>query len=96
MSVNVPFLTIDIISFLIASFHFSSPFTLVDVQLDKKTVKVMQELAREIGMAELNDNTQKRITKACYGQKLASRQFYEDLLGYLKEIGFQYSIVIGT
>jgi hypothetical protein len=61
----------------------------VDVHLDKETVTVMQELAREIGMKELDDNTRKRIAKACYGLKQAPRQFYKDLSGYLKEIGFE-------
>ena len=39
----------------------------VDVELDKETVQVMQELAIELKLAPLDDETRKRIAKACYG-----------------------------
>ena len=62
---------------------------LVDVQLDSETVTVMKELAKELGMGDVSDETRKRIAKACYGLKQAPRQFYKNLSGFLKSIGFR-------
>ncbi len=60
----------------------------VDVELDKETVGVMQELAKELNLAPFNDETRKRIAKACYGLKQAPRMFHKRLTAHLRKLGF--------
>jgi hypothetical protein len=60
----------------------------VDVELDKETVQVMQELAIELKLAPLDDETRKRIAKACYGLKQAPRMFHKSLTKHLRKMGF--------
>jgi hypothetical protein len=61
----------------------------VDVKLDGETVKVLQELARELGIPELDDNKVKRLGKALYGLKQAPRQWYADVSKHLLDMGFE-------
>jgi len=61
----------------------------VDVELDTETVTVMRELAQELKMGEISEETRKRIAKACYGLKQAPRMFNKSLTAYLKKLGFK-------
>jgi len=61
----------------------------VDVELDAETVTVMRELAQELKMGDISEDTRKRIAKACYGLKQAPRMFNKSLTTYLKKLGFR-------
>jgi hypothetical protein len=60
----------------------------VDVELDRETVQVMQELAMELRVGSFDDETRKRIAKACYGLKQAPRMFHKSLMTHLRKMGF--------
>ena len=60
----------------------------VDVRLDAETLSVFNELAEEMGLELLNDDTVKRLAKALYGLKQAPRQWYKEISTYLKKLGF--------
>jgi hypothetical protein len=60
----------------------------VDVELDRETVQVMQELAMELKVGGFDDETRKRIAKACYGLKQAPRMFHKSLMTHLRKMGF--------
>jgi hypothetical protein len=49
----------------------------------------MRELAQELKMGEISEETRKRIAKACYGLKQAPRMFNKSLTAYLKKLGFK-------
>jgi hypothetical protein len=60
----------------------------VDVELDRETVQVMQELAMELKVGGFDDETRKRIAKACYGLKQAPHMFHKSLMTPLRKMGF--------
>jgi hypothetical protein len=61
----------------------------VDVKLDPETVKVLQELATELGIPPLENTCVKRLAKALYGLKQAPRQWYADVSAHMLAQGFE-------
>ncbi len=61
----------------------------VDVKLEPETVKVLQELAEELGIPPLYDECVKRLAKALYGLKQAPRQWYADVSSHMLKQGFE-------